>query len=61
MSPNSNPAAAESKTIKFNTCLSDDQDSDTIKFEDAINDSEASMKKKHLGIIDVKASKLKES
>lgn len=29
----------ESKTIKFNTCLSDDQDSDTIKFEDAILDS----------------------
>ena len=30
----------ESKTIKFNTCLSDDQDSDTIKFEDALQDNE---------------------
>ena len=50
----------ESKTIKYNTCLSDDQDSDTIKFEDAINDSEATMKKRHLAI-EAKASKLKES
>ena len=55
-------AGAESKTIKFNTCLSDDQDSDTIKFEDAINDSEASTKKRLLGIDASKgASRLKES
>ena len=40
--------------------MSDDQDSDTIKFEDAINDSEASTKKRLLGI-DAKVSRLKES
>ena len=40
--------------------MSDDQDSDTIKFEDAINDSEATTKKRLLGI-DAKVSRLKES
>ena len=40
--------------------MSDDQDSDTIKFEDAINDSEASTKKRLLGI-EAKVSRLKES
>ena len=51
--------ATESKTIKYNTCLSDDQDSDTIKFEDVVNDSEATTKRKHH--LSLNNQKLKES